>query len=133
MQNPENTTQSSQYKTVINEIGLVEKVKLDGGGLRKNDGKLRMDLVPMSSLRALARVLGKGCDKYEDNNWRRGMKWSIVQASLLRHLMLWIDGEDIDKESGLNHMDHVAANVAFLLEYIEVFPQGDDRFKREEK
>ena len=129
-QNPENTILSSEYKTVINELGLVEQVKLDGGGLRKNEGKLRTDLVPMSTLRSLARVLGKGAEKYEDNNWRRGMKWSTVQASLLRHLMLWIDGEDIDQESGLNHMDHIMANVTFLLEYIEVYPEGDDRFKR---
>ena len=132
-QNPENTILSSEYKTVINELGLVEQVKLDGGGLRKNEGKLRTDLVPMSTLRSLARVLGKGAEKYEDNNWRRGMKWSTVQASLLRHLMLWIDGEDIDQESGLNHMDHIMANVAFLLEYIEIYPEGDDRFKRRKK
>ena len=130
MQNPEKAIQSSEYKTVINEIGLIEKVKIDGGGLRKNGGKLRTDLIPMSSLRSLSRVLGKGAEKYADNNWRRGMNWSTVQASLLRHLMLWIDGEDIDDESGLNHMDHVMANVAFLVEYIEVYPEGDDRFKR---
>ena len=132
-QNPENTILSSEYKTVINELGLVEQVKLDGGGLRKNEGKLRTDLVPMSTLRSLARVLGKGAEKYEDYNWRRGLKWSTVQASLLRHLMLWIDGEDIDQESGLNHMDHIMANVAFLLEYIEIYPEGDDRFKRRKK
>jgi len=105
------------------------KAKVDGGGLRKNGGKLRTDLIPMSSLRSLSRVLGKGAEKYDDNNWRRGMKWSTVQGCLFRHLMKWIDGEDIDDESGLNHMDHVMANVAFLVEYIERYPEGDDRFK----
>ena len=57
--------------TIDEDNGLLkecEKVKVDGGGLRKNDGKLRTDLIPMSSLRSLSRVLGKGAEKYDDNN-----------------------------------------------------------------
>ncbi len=102
---------------------------VDGGGLRYDAGKLRMDLVPMSTLRSLARVLGKGAEKYAPNNWRRGMEYSKVVACLLRHLSQWVDGEDIDQESGLNHLDHIMANAAFLVEYNDYYPEGDDRFK----
>lgn len=101
--------------------------KIDGGAQRFNEGKLRMELVPTSTMRSLARVMGYGANKYAPNNWKRGMDWSKVIGCLYRHLTAWQDGEDFDSESKLNHMDHVAANVAFLLEYIENFPQGDDR------
>lgn len=101
----------------------------DGKGSRLNNGKLRMELVPTSMRRALARVFGYGANKYEVNNWKRGMKYSTVLGCLHRHLAAWEDGEDIDVESGLNHMDHVAANVAMLIEYIDYYQQGDDRYK----
>lgn len=103
--------------------------KVDGGGLRHNTGKLRMDLVPTTAMRALARVMGYGAKKYAPFNWARGMQYSIVIGCLLRHLTAWMDGEDNDPESGLSHLDHVIANVAFLIHYAEHYKAGDDRFK----
>ncbi len=105
---------------------------IDGAGLRKNEGKLRVDLVPVSAITALAQVLEVGAKKYADNNWRRGMKWSNVHSSLHRHLLKWLAGEDKDEESGLSHMAHVLCNAAFLVEYETTCPELDDRFKAKE-
>lgn len=104
-----------------------EPSKIDGGGLRYNTGKLPMELIPPSLLIALAEVLKKGAEKYEPRNWERGMDYSKCYACLLRHLLAWWGGEDLDKESGLHHLKHVACNTAFLLEYLESYPKGDDR------
>lgn len=98
-----------------------------GQGLRFNEGKNRLDLVPTSLITEVGKVLTFGASKYGDNNWRKFMKWSKVVASLNRHLVAFENGEDFDKESGLLHLSHLACNVAFLIEYCYTYPQGDDR------
>ncbi len=99
-------------------------------GLRFNQGKLRLDLVPQSAIDGIAQVLDFGAKKYEENNWRKGMAWSKITSSLKRHLAAIERGEDFDQESGLHHIDHVLTNAAFLKEYYKIYPQGDDRQHR---
>jgi hypothetical protein len=107
---------------------LINSNAIDGQAQRINDGKPRMDLVPVSMMNALARVLTYGAKKYDADNWRRGFKYSVPYACLLRHLTQWWDGEDRDKESGLSHLDHVAANLAMLIEFERDCPHLDDRW-----
>ena len=102
----------------------------DGGGLRYNTNKTRHDLVPQFAQEEYAKVLTKGAEKYADNNWRRGMKWSTVLASMKRHIKAIECGEDIDKETGCLHSAHVMCNAAFLTEYYKIYPQGDNRQHR---
>lgn len=96
-------------------------------GLRYNEGKIRYDLLPPFSIEQLAKVLGKGAEKYVDRNWELGMRWSKVIASLKRHLAAVERGEDYDHETGLLHAAHILTNAAFLTEYYKIYPQGDDR------
>jgi len=98
-----------------------------GKGLRFNEGKNRLDLVPTSLIEEVGKVLTFGAAKYGANNYQSGMSWSKVIASLKRHLSAFENGEDFDKESGLLHLSHLACNVTFLLEYYKIYPQGDDR------
>ena len=100
---------------------------VDGGGLRYNDNKLRLDLLPVGPLQDLAKVLAQGAQKYAERNWERGMRWSTCYGCALRHLFAWQGGEDLDQESGLPHLAHVMANIAFLLEYRKTCPALDDR------
>jgi hypothetical protein len=102
-------------------------VTQDGGGKRFNDGKIRFDLLPAFAIEQVARVFTEGAKKYEPNNWKRGMPWSSVLASLERHLQAIKSGQDIDNESGLLHVAHLATNALFLAEYYKIYPQGDDR------
>lgn len=98
-----------------------------GNAKRFNEGKNRLDLVPTSLVTEVGKVLTFGANKYGDNNWRDSMKWSKCIASLERHLVAFKNGIDFDEESGLLHLSHLACNVAFLLEYYKIYPQGDDR------
>ena len=95
-------------------------------------GKPRMDLLDPLALEQLARVLTFGAEKYEANNWRKGMKWSRIQASLLRHIAAFMDGQDMDPETGLPHIAHAMCNCMFLLRYMEDHREGDDRYSRTE-
>ena len=96
-------------------------------GLRFNDGKTRHDLVPAFAQEQYARVLTKGAEKYAPRNWEKGMAWSKVLASMKRHILAFESGEDFDPETGLLHMAHVMCNAAFITEYYNIYPQGDDR------
>ncbi len=97
------------------------------GGVKHDESKRRMDLIPVSLLNGLAKVLEFGAKKYGDNNWRKGLAWSRVYAALQRHLTDFWAGEDIDPESRLPHLYHAACNLAFLIEYFEKNKDLDDR------
>ena len=103
------------------------KITADGTGLRYNQKKLRFDLVPTHAQEQFVNVLSMGAQKYGDENWRKGISWRAVGASLERHLHAWKKGEDVDRESGLSHMAHIMCNAAFLLEYEQIYKEGDDR------
>ncbi len=108
-------------------------------GLRYNQGKNRLSLVPTSAIEGIGEVLTYGANKYtvrDDkgnvlidgaNNWRKGLPWLEVIDSLERHLAAFKKGEDNDVESNLLHIDHLLTNAAFLKEFYKIYPQGDNR------
>ena len=98
-------------------------------GLRYDTGKAPVDLISPSAMEGLAHVLGYGAAKYSAYNWRKGMAWSKVIACLLRHTFKFMAGEDIDKESGLPHVDLIQANAMFLAEYYRSRKSFDDRYR----
>jgi len=99
-------------------------------GLRFNEGKPRYDLVPQFAQLQYVKVLTAGAKKYSDDNWKKGMKWSKVLASMKRHIAAYERGEDYDQETGILHAGHIMCNAAFLAEYYKIYPQGDDRRHR---
>src|SRR5665213_2099500 len=92
------------------------------GGLRYNKGKHRPSVVPTSLSKAVATVIHKssteGGGKYPMHNWRKGLPWTDVADSAMRHIQDFLDRKDIDKESGLHTLYHAATNLAFLIEYL---------------
>lgn len=97
---------------------------------RYDKGKNRLELIPPSLLENVGKILTFGAEKYEDNNWMKGMKWSRCMGSLKRHLLAFEKGIDIDEESGELHIAHVIVNAMFLLEYSKTHPECDDRLHR---
>lgn len=103
------------------------------GGIRKNEGKLRMDLVPPELERAFAEVAGAAAEakKYPERNWERGLSYMSTVASLKRHLNKFLDAneDDIDPEFELHHLKHMLWNAAVLVTFIErgMCDRFDDR------
>ena len=92
------------------------------GGIKNDMNKPQLSLVPMQMVRdaALARMYGnnkyKDVPGYSSNNWCTIDKQRVIDA-LLRHILLYLEDMDgVDSESGLPHLCHVAANLAFLCE-----------------
>ena len=96
---------------------------------KKDKGKPRVELIPPEIIEEIGYVLAFGADKYGEHNWRKGLKWTRIYASVLRHLLAWAKGEKYDKESGLPHLNHAITNLIFLREYEERHKELDDRYK----
>jgi len=82
--------------------------------IRHNDGKLQWSLVDFDSLEDMVRVLEYGAKKYSRDNWKKGLKTNEIFESLMRHMVAYMRGEDIDPESGLPHTGHILCNAMFL-------------------
>jgi len=97
-------------------------------GVKHDQGKVRMDLLPNDALLAVAQVLTMGAAKYGDRNWEEGIPASRLEAGLLRHLTQWKMHQDKDSESGLPHLAHMACNALMLLALeLRYTPNFDDR------
>ena len=88
-----------------------------------------LQLIPIVPLIEVGKVLTYGVQKYEANNWRKGLKWSFWLGAALRHIFKWGLGEDIDPETGYHHLAHAVVSLLFLIEYKTTHPELDDRFK----
>lgn len=117
------------FDWMVGEISI-DSLEPQKPSQRHNQGKLPMHLVPADTIEALAAVLQKGMEKYDERNWERGNFYSVPYASLMRHLLAWWQGEDNDPESGLSHTVHILMNAAMLVRYSEQFPNYDDRPKK---
>ena len=86
---------------------------------KADSGKPRPTLVPVSLNRAVTAVREYGTAKYHDpENWRK-VEPQRYRDALYRHWLAYLDGEKVDKESGLPHLWHLACNAAFLIEMEE--------------
>ena len=74
-----------------------------------------MELVPLEALEGIVKVLEYGAQKYAPDNWKKVPNAiESYRGALLRHLTKLQAGEEFDMESGLRHVDHIAANAMFL-------------------
>lgn len=100
----------------------------------KDEGKLGLQFIlAMPGLDQVAKVGDYGAKKYDQWNYTKGMPWMKLLGSCSRHLASFIRGQDLDPESGLPHMAHLAYNALILLGYMEVHRAQDNRFKSETK
>ena len=103
----------------------IEKTK----GKKYDTGKNRVGLMCEGFSRALwevAKVSTFGANRYGANNWQHleNPKERYMDA-LCRHLFQHLQGQKVDDDSGLLHLQHCAWNVLALLEF-ELKERGDD-------
>jgi hypothetical protein len=126
----ETTTVEERVLVEGSKPDAVGSVQVDAAGVMKGDGgKPRTDLLPPVPLLRIAEVLGYGARKYAPHNWRKGADWGRIYAALVRHLFAWLDGEDLDPETGMSHLAHAGCEMLFLLEITEKGIGTDDRWK----
>jgi len=108
---------NSRLKQEADGVKLIKPAKADGGGLRFDTGKNRLELIPPEWDWALGDILTKGAQKYADRNWERGMPWSKIIGPMKRHYNKFLAGERYDPETGCHHLGMVAWNALALMTY----------------
>lgn len=99
------------------------------GGVKHDQNKIRMDLLPWDAVVEIAKIFTFGASKYADRNWEKGFDWSRVYAALQRHLTMWFQGQDKDPETGKSHLAHAGCCLFFLLAFVLRDTGRDDRPK----
>lgn len=90
-------------------------------------GKPELHQIPRWVLWQVAKVCMYGALKYGKWNWRLGMQWSQVLDSNQRHIDDWWEGQNLDHESKLHHLDHAICDLIILRWYTRHYQKGDDR------
>lgn len=76
---------------ILKDSGI-RKIFSTGANRDLSSGKGRFELLPPATLRALAIHFEKGCQKYGDRNWEKGIPVSRFTDSAIRHLLQFLDG-----------------------------------------
>ncbi|WP_040164428.1 dATP/dGTP diphosphohydrolase domain-containing protein [Microbacterium gorillae] len=116
------------------------EVRVTGAsGASKGQKDARFDLIPPEPLRQLAVHYGRGARKYNPipnaygdgpaiDNWRLGYNYSSSLAALHRHLNAWSGGENVDEETGSNHLIAVAWHALTLVPgFADAYDYGQAR------
>jgi hypothetical protein len=109
-------------KLVTYQLSSTKEVK---EGIKLDQGKLRYTLLPFKAITEVVKVLEFGAKKYEKDNWQKvtNGKERYLDAAL-RHLVAYLAGEAVDKESGLHHLAHATCCILFTL-WLDLTSQKD--------
>lgn len=90
--------------------------------------KTPLHLLPPGACADTAKVMALGASRYGPWNWRtHQIKRSTYVGAIKRHLDAWWGGEDLDPESGITHIAHIAASAMIVLDALEHGTIEDDR------
>lgn len=103
------------------------------GGVKNDEGKAPINLIPPAPLIDIAKVFEFGVRKYGLFNYKKGMKLSRLYDAMMRHMLAWNDGEDVDPESKMTHVAHAGCCLLMLSDAMIKGYGHDDRYQGEEK
>lgn len=90
--------------------------------------KVPFSTVPCRVIAEIGNAMLEGARKYGRHNYRiAGVRASVYYDAFLRHLMAWWEGEDIDPDSGLNHIVKATACLVVLRDSMLCDNWIDDR------
>jgi len=86
-------------------------------GRKYDSEKPRMYLLPPKAITEVAKVLTFGASKYDEDNWKKlDNLQNRYTGAALRHIFAHMDGEELDPETGLDHLAHAMCCLLFKLE-----------------
>lgn len=102
------------------------------GGNKHDQDKPDVSQVSYELIELVAKVRMFGAKKYARDNWKLGFKLTRSLSAALRHIYKFLQGEDNDPESGLNHLGHAVCCLEHAIYDLQHKPENDDRYKRKE-
>lgn len=112
------TGKTMQWTSTQNPYADLTNINSEDNQQAKADaGKPHPSYCPVALIDGVIAVREHGTAKYGDpENWRKVSADRYHEAILRHTLAIWQDPYAIDQESGLLHLEHIATNIAFLLQ-----------------
>ena len=85
-------------------------------GMKYDEGKPDWTLVPFNAMDQVVSGLTYGATKYDRHNWRK-IEPLRYHAAAMRHISSFMQGQVIDRESGLHHLAHAICSLLIALEH----------------
>ena len=116
--NTRNDKESISYKLVeqCKPKDMEQENKTEARKNDRLDDKLRWELLPLEDVEDIVRVYTAGAKKYGPDQWQNlpdGIR--RYKAALLRHLVEFDKGNEIDEETGCRHLAQVCWNAIAML------------------
>lgn len=90
--------------------------------------KTPVSTIPSQFIMGTGLAMMEGAIKYRRHNYRvAGIRYSVYYDALMRHMMAWWEGEDIDPDSGLSHLYKASACIAIMVDAMHSGIGNDDR------
>ncbi len=88
---------------------------------KEHEDKDPYELIPFKALHEVVKVLGFGKNKHGIDNWRGIEDTQCFIGAALRHICAWQRGEQVDAETGIDHLAHAVCDLLFVqeLKYIK--------------
>ena len=78
-------------------------------------GKGRPDLITPFALTRIAKWYELGANKYGDRNYEKGMPFSRYTASMFRHVIAWMKGDETE-----DHLSAISWNAFAIMHHQEL-------------
>ena len=109
---------------------MLKKIQQPEKAKTSDSGKPPLAVLPWAALDEMALVQLYGKQKYSDYwNYKKGMEVSRHLSCAIRHIRDYMNGHDVDHESGRNPLAHAMVRLAFVLENLKDGTAIDDRYK----
>lgn len=90
--------------------------------------KVPFSTVPSEVIAEIGLAMMEGARKYGRHNYRiAGVRASVYYDALFRHVIAWWEGEDVDPDSGLNHVVKALSTLTVLRDAMINDKLTDDR------
>jgi len=90
--------------------------------------KVPFSTVPSEVVAEIGLAMLEGARKYGRHNYRiAGVRSSVYYDALFRHMCAWWEGEDVDPDSGLNHVIKALSTLTVLRDAMINEKLTDDR------
>jgi hypothetical protein len=93
-------------------------------------GRMKPDptAIPSAAIIHEALAMMNGSEKYGPYNWReKTVSARVYLAAANRHILAWLDGEEVASDSGIHHLGHARASLGILLDAQATGTLVDDR------
>lgn len=90
--------------------------------------KVPLHAVPVKPLLEVGLAMMEGGRKYGTHNYRAiGVRMSTYYDAVMRHMMAWWEGEDVDPDSGIHHLIKTMASLFVIRDSMHMRNCIDDR------